>query len=104
MIYINKKNGVITRNDTVIFGLDSPKRVVDTVRFTTGGKYIQKKIDTLSYTIDATGDNITYSRDSMGTWKIKFLRLKSIILSQEKTENIGSATFIYYKEQQLIRN
>ena len=106
MIYIDRKNGAIVKNDTVIYGLDSPKRVlkVDTVQFTAEGKYIQKKVDTLNYTIDAIGDNITYNRDTIGTWKINFLRLKSIILSQEKTEKKGSDTFIYYKEQQLIRN
>ncbi len=105
MISINKKNGVIIKNDTLIYGLDSATRVVDTVRFTAEGKYIQKnKTDTLGYTIDATGDNIIYSRDSIGKWKINFLRIKSIILSQEKSEKQGSDTFIYYKEQQLIRN
>ncbi|MEJ5992917.1 hypothetical protein WG904_00710 [Pedobacter sp. Du54] len=105
MIYINRKNGTITKNDTVIYGLDSPNVVLklDTVQFTAEGKYIQKNVDTLNYTIDATGDNITYSRDSIGTWNIKFLRLKSIILTQEKTEKIGLDTYSYYKEQQLIK-
>lgn len=105
MIYITTKNGALIKNDTVIYGLDSPNVALklDTVQFTAEGKYIQKKIDTLSYTLDASGDNITYSRDSIGTWNIKFLRLKSIILAQEKTEKKGNDTFIYYKEQQLIK-
>ena len=107
IIYINTKNGIVIKDDTVYYGLDSPKVVlkVDTVQFTAEGRYIQKiNTDTLNYTVDATGDNITYSRDTIGTWKIKFLRLKSIILSQDKTEKKGSDTFNYYKEQQLIRN
>ena len=92
------------RNDTLIYGLDSPAKVLklDTVQFTAEGKYI-KKADTIKYTLDETGDNITYNRDTLGTWKIKFLRLKSIILTQEKTEKKGSDTYIYYKEQQLIK-
>ncbi|RZL19781.1 MAG: hypothetical protein EOO89_02300 [Pedobacter sp.] len=104
-IFRTTVNGAVTRNDTLIYGLDSPAKVLklDTVQFTAAGKYI-KKADTLNYTIDATGDNITYSRDTIGTWKIKFLRLRSIILTQEKTEKKGTDTYIYYKEQQLVRN
>lgn len=96
------KNGIITKNDTVIYGLDTLSKV-DTLQYTAAGKYIKKKGDTLNYTIDNAGEHITYNRDSIGTWNIKFLRLKSIILTQEKTEKIGSDTFIYYKEQQLIK-
>ncbi len=101
---ITTKNGMRVDSTTKIYGgIDSPRLVVDTVQFTAEGKYL-KKNDTLNYTINATGDSITYSRDTIDKWKIKFLRLKSIILIQEKTEIKGSDTFIYYKEQQLIRN
>ena len=103
-IFKTTKNGIVTANDTLIYGLDSPAivRRVDTVRFTDDGKCI-KRGQALSYSIDANGDNLTYSSDSIGTWNIKFLRLKSIILTQEKTEKKGSDTFIYFKEEQLIK-
>lgn len=103
-INITKKNGVEIKNDTIIYGLDSPNIVllVDTVRFAANGICI-KNGDSLNYAIDGTGDNITYSIDSLGKWNIKFLRLRSIILTQEKTEKKGSNTFIYYKEEQLIK-
>ena len=103
-IFKTTKNGIVTVNDTLIYGLDSPAifRRVDTVRFTDDGKCV-KRGQALSYTIDATGDNLTYSIDSIGTWNIKFLRLKSIILTQEKTEKKGPDTFIYFKEEQLIK-
>ena len=101
---ITTKNGLRIDSTTKIYGgLDTLLKVVDTVQFTADGKYIKKK-DIVQFTIDETGDNIIYSRDSIGTWKIKYLRLKSIILTQEKTEKKGSDNFVYYKEQQLIRN
>ena len=98
------KNGTTILDSTIIYGLDTPNIVlpIDTVQFAADGKCI-KNGEALNYTIDDTGDNITYSVDSLGTWKIKFLRLKSIILTQEKTEKKGSDTFIYYKEEQLIK-
>jgi len=103
-IFKTTKNGIIIVNDTLVYGLDSPSVVlpIDTVQFTIDGKCI-KNGKNLNYTIDEKGDNISYSIDSIGTWHIKFLRLKSIILTQEKTEIKGSDTFIFYKEEQLIK-
>jgi hypothetical protein len=103
-IAINVKNGDTILNDTTLYApIDTLGDKMDTVAFTSDGKYI-KNGDTLSnYSIDGTGDNISYSNDLMGTWNIKFLRLKSIILTQEKTEKKGPDTFLYYKEEQLIK-
>ncbi len=103
-IIITKKNGVETENDTLVYGLDSPAVVlpVDTVQFLADGRCI-KNGDTINYTVDGEGKNITYSKDSIGTWFIQFLRLRSIILTQQRTEKQGSDTFIYYKEEQLIK-
>lgn len=103
-IFKTTKNGQIILDSTATYGLDTPNIVlpIDTVQFTADGKCI-KNGNTINYTIDGTGDNISYSTVPLGTWNIKFLRLKSIILTQEKTEKIGPDTFIYYKEEQLIK-
>ena len=97
-VLITRKNGAITKNDTLVYGLDSPaiERPLDTVQFTALGKYVKNR-DSINYTIDSEGKNITFARDTIGTWNIKFLRLRSIILVQEKTEKVGSDTFIYLK-------
>jgi hypothetical protein len=103
-INITTKNGAITKNDTTFHGVGTPPEEfpVDTLQFTNDDKYIRDD-KSFTYTIDETGDNIRYSTTPPETWKIKYLRLKSIILSQEKTEKIGNDTFIYYKEEQLIK-
>lgn len=101
---ITTKNGDTIVNDTINYGIDLPITAypIDTMLFTAGGKYI-KNGDTVNYTIDKTGDNISYTTTPAETWLIKYLRQKSIILTQQKTEKVGSDTFIYYKEQQLIK-
>jgi hypothetical protein len=101
---ITTKNGTITKNDTIFYGIDTPVTAfpLDTLEFTSDDKYLRKD-ESFTYTIDETGDNITYTTSPAETWKIKYLRLKSIILTQEKTEKIGNDTFIYYKEEQLIK-
>ncbi|RZK42793.1 MAG: hypothetical protein EOO90_05570 [Pedobacter sp.] len=105
-ISITRENGIIIKNDTLEFGLDSPNVVLplDTVQFTAEGLSIRNKgKDTVSYTIDATGDNITYSLASMGTWNIKTFQWRNIVLTQEKREVSGSNVIIYYKEEQFVR-
>lgn len=103
-VNITIKNGDTTVNDTINYGIGTPTTAlpIDTMLFTADGKYT-KKGQTVTYTIDETGDNISYKTTPAETWHIKYLRLKSIILMQEKTEKIGSDSFIYYKEQQLIK-
>ncbi|HTM97644.1 MAG TPA: hypothetical protein VL088_02820 [Pedobacter sp.] len=104
-INMTTKNGDTIMNDTIYYGLSAPNVVlpIDTLVFTKEDKYV-KKGDTVNYTIDETGDHISFKTTPVETWKIKYLRIKSIILSQEKTEKKGSDAFIYYKEEQLIRN
>jgi hypothetical protein len=106
-IKITTKNGDTTVNEKIIYGLDTPVVTVptpriDTVSFTADGKYT-KKGDTVNYSIDATGDNISYSTTPPSTWKIEFLRNRSIILTQRRTEKIGADNFNYYIEEQLIK-
>ena len=97
-------NGVVTVNDTLIYGLDSPAVVleVDTMQFAADGKCV-KKGEVLNYTIDETGDNITYSDPALGKWNITYLRIKNIILTQERSEKKGNDTYIYFKEEQLVK-
>ncbi len=102
-ILITKENGVETKNDTIFYGIDTNSLPIDTVQFLADGNCI-KNGDSLKYTIDGEGKNITYSKNSIdSTWFIQHLRLKSIILTHEKTEKKGSTTFLYYKEEQLIK-
>lgn len=101
-VNIVKKNGVEIEKATIRYGIDAPYLVVDTVKFLADG-YCIKNGDTVKYTVDGEGKNISYTKDSLGTWFINYLRLKSISLTQEKTEKKGSDTFVYYKEEQLIR-
>ena len=96
-IEIVKKNNVISKNDTVRF---SP---IDTLTYTNDGKFIRKN-DTVAYSLNAVSETISYATKPTTTvWKIKWLRLKSIILTQERTETVSGDTFVYYTEEQLIK-
>ncbi len=103
-VNLTVKNGDTTINDTTFYGLDTPNIVlpVDTFLYTPENKFI-RKAKTVEYTIDEKGDYISYKTTPSETWKIKYLRLKSIILTQEKSEKKGADNFIYYTEEQLIR-
>lgn len=95
-ITINTKNNDTIVNDTLTL---TP---VDTLVFTPEGKYTRRNT-TVDYTIDELGENITYTTTPPTTWNIKFLRIKSIILTQTKTETIGADSYTYYTEEQLIK-
>ncbi|TKB97498.1 hypothetical protein [Pedobacter cryotolerans] len=82
------------RNDTI------PYLPVDTLVYTADGKYTRRGI-TVDYTIDAAGENITYNTTPATTWRIKFMRNTSIILTQERTEQVGTNTITTYTEDQL---
>ncbi|MES2416944.1 MAG: hypothetical protein V4541_02090 [Bacteroidota bacterium] len=81
---------------------DTSTAPVDTLLFTADGKYTKKGV-TVNYTIDASGEQINYDTSPPSSWKIKYLRNTSIILTQERTEKIGTANFRYYIEEQLIK-
>ncbi len=101
-VNITKENGVEIKNDTILYGVGSNSLPIDTVQFLADGSCI-KNGDTIKYTIDGEGKNIIYSKDEIGTWFIQYLRLTSVLLTQEKTEKKGASTFIYYKEELLIK-
>lgn len=104
-IAITLKNGVEISNDTTYYGIDRLGIVipVDTVEYLSAIKCV-KNNDTIPYSIDKTGDYIQYGSDAdPDTWKILYLRTKSIILTQEKTEKQGADTYLYYKEERLIK-
>jgi hypothetical protein len=95
-VSITIKNNDTIDNDTLIV---TP---VDTLTFTPEGKYTRGNT-TVDYTIDEQGENITYGTTPPTTWNIKFLRIKSIILSQTKTETTGPDRYVYYTEEQLVK-
>ncbi|RZL39638.1 MAG: hypothetical protein EOP00_27670 [Pedobacter sp.] len=82
------------RNDTI------PYLPVDTLVYTAEGQYTRGGI-TVGYTIDAAGENITYNTTPTATWNIKFMRNTSIILTQQRTEQVGGKTITTYTEDQL---
>lgn len=82
------------RNDTI------PYLPVDTLVYTADGQYTRGGV-TVGYTIDAAGENITYNTKPAETWHIKFMRNTSIILTQERTEQVGTKTVTTYIEDQL---
>ncbi|MCY1514762.1 hypothetical protein D9M68_493140 [compost metagenome] len=102
-IRITLKNNDTLSNDTLYYGLDSPAVVlpVDTVIF--GADSCIKNKQKMAFTVDATGDHITYGLPTLGTWKIAFIQPRRIILSRQKTETEGSDMLLYYEEEQLIR-
>lgn len=103
-IEITFKNGDTILNDTTYYSkTDTLLLPIDTVIFTADGKYTQKDT-TYNYSIYANGDSLSITTSPPTKWNIKFLRLYSIILAQEKTKKIGSDTFIYYTETQLTKN
>jgi hypothetical protein len=95
-VEITLKNGDTLKKDTILF---SP---IDTLLFTAEGKYTKRNVSA-NYAIDADGENLNISTAPPINWKIKFLRNTSIILTQTRTEKIGSDTFTYYVEEQLIK-
>ena len=95
-IEINLKNGDTISKDTTTY------LPIDTLVFTTEGKYI-KAGTTVDYTIDPSGEKITYSTAPPTTWTIKFLRINSIILTNSRTETIAGNLHTYYIEEQLIK-
>ncbi|MES2650267.1 MAG: hypothetical protein V4663_00935 [Bacteroidota bacterium] len=102
-VNITKENGVEIKNDTILYGVGSNSLPIDTVQFLADGSCI-KNGDTIKYTIDGEGKNIIYNKDAIDdTWFIQYLRLTSVLLTQEKTEKKGASTFIYYNEELLIK-
>lgn len=102
-VEITYKNNKEISNDTISYLPPSgTPQIVDTLVFTADGKFT-KDNETVDFKVDETGENITFLSTPPSEWFIKYLRLKSIALSQEKTEKIGNDTFRYYVEEQLIK-
>jgi hypothetical protein len=98
-IEIDFKNNAIVRNDTSSF---TTAATIDTLIYTSDMKFT-KGASTVNYSIDPTGENITYTTTPDSTWRINFLRVNSIILSHQRMETIGTDRYVYYVEEQLIK-
>lgn len=97
------KNGVLLKNDTILYGIDT-LTIVDTVIFTKDQYLIRANKDSVKFSIDSRGDSIRFSKNTMGKWLIRTLTPQSIELVQDKTEKNGNDTYRYYKEELYRRN
>ncbi|MBB2147053.1 hypothetical protein GM921_16230 [Pedobacter sp. LMG 31464] len=79
---------------------------IDTLVFSADGKLVRQNttvISTGTYSIDGTGDNITFSGTPAITQKLSFVRNTSIGLATETTVTSGSITTKTVVEDQLIK-
>lgn len=95
-IEIEIKNGDTLTWDTTLY---SP---IDTLFFTADGKYTKGNVSA-NYSIDAAGEHLTISTTPEVNWLIKHLRNTSIVLSQSRTETIGTDKIVYYTEENLVK-
>ena len=86
----------LKNTDTLV--KDSIDLPVDTAIFKTNLKFI-KGTDTLGFSIDETGDNITFSTQPDSTWRIDYLRTSTFKLVHERKENVGTDVMVYKIEQ-----
>ncbi|MFA6276412.1 MAG: hypothetical protein WC622_06665 [Pedobacter sp.] len=93
-------NNVAGNPDTVKYN------PIDTLVFSADGKVVKQNktaISTRTYSIDATGDNITFSGTPAYTQKLSFVRNTSIGLATETTVTVGTTVTKTVIEDQLIK-
>lgn len=71
---------------------------IDTVIFNTNSKYI-RGTDTVNFSVDAAGENITFSTKPDSTWHIEYLRTSSVKLVHQRSETANGVTTNYKIEQ-----
>ncbi|MFN0291307.1 hypothetical protein [Pedobacter helvus] len=86
----------LKNTDTLV--KDSIDLPVDTAVFNTNLKFI-KGVDTIGFSIDETGDHITFSTQPDSTWIIEYLRPSTFKLVHERKETIGTEVTTYKIEQ-----
>lgn len=92
--------------DTLVNGKSKNKpdtikfTAIDTLQFLPNDTLIIGNTKTL-YSFDEKAENVTYQTTPPATWHIEYLRIKSIILTNRRTENIGNDAYTYYTEEQL---
>lgn len=78
---------------------------IDTLLFRTDGKVITRRngvaIDSTTYSIDATGEHITFGTSAPR--KLSFVRFKSIGIISETTVKNGTSTIRTVIEDQLVK-
>lgn len=93
-------NNVAAKPDTITYN------PIDTLIFTADGKVIKQNKTVLStgtYSIDATGESITFSGTPAVTQRLSFVRNTSIGLSTETTVTTGTTATKTVIEDQLIK-
>lgn len=95
-INIERKNNLITKNDTVAL---STAEIFEF--FANDSLYIGA--DKTTYSFDSKAENITFNTPTPTIWHIEFLRINSIVLSRNREEMIGEDKYTYYTEEHLVK-
>jgi hypothetical protein len=91
--YVNLQ---IKGKDTVL--KDTIDLAVDTAIFNVDSKYI-RGTDTVSFAVDAAGENIVFTTKPDSTWHIEYLRNSSFKLVHRRKETVNGIVTSYQIEQ-----
>lgn len=93
------KNGteIISGPDTITI---APR---DTTIFTDNLKFINAKKDTLSFSVDQVGENISFSAAVDSTWRIDYFRKTSFKLIYTNKETVGNDVIWHITEKNFSK-
>jgi len=100
-VKLDLKNGDTLVNDTLDLTPDSDTAKVR-VRYTEDLNFI-KGSQSVKYTIDAEGKNITFSTTPDSTWTIAYLRNNYFKIVHTREEKVGVDVFKYVIEQEFSK-
>ena len=93
---IKNSNDTISPSDSTIFV------PIDTTEFTEDFKFI-RGVNMVDFTVDATGENITFSTAPDSTWNIGYLRNTGFKLVYIRKETIGADVISYITERDFSK-
>jgi len=99
-VLLEYKNGTMLSNDTILPIANDTAKV--RVRYTDGMTFI-KNGDTVKYTIDTDGKNITFATAPDSTWAISYLRNNYFKIVYSRQETVGSDLHKYVIEQEFAK-
>lgn len=99
-VLLEYKNGTMLSNDTILPIANDTAKV--RAKYTEGMTFI-KNGDTVKYTIDADGKNITFATAPDSTWAISYLRNNYFKIVHSRQETIGTDVHRYVIEQEFAK-